>query len=42
VSNDVTRVDRAVYNLFMLLGDVGGFSGVFLSFGATILGFLNF
>ena len=42
VSNDATQIDRAVYNTFMLLGDVGGFSGVLLSFGATILGFLNF
>ena len=38
MSPDVTFISRDVYNSFMLLGDVGGFSGILFSIGAVIVG----
>ena len=38
----VTLIDRQVYNFFMLLGDVGGLSGLLFSLGSIFLGFLNY
>ena len=38
MNSDVTQINREVYNSFMLLGDVGGFSGLLLSAGAFIVG----
>ena len=42
MSNDVVQVERAVYNSFMLLGDVGGLYGILMLFVGTILGYINF
>ena len=42
IDPNVTLVDREVYNIFMLLGDVGGFSGLLLSLGAILIGIINF
>ena len=42
VSGDVTIIERSVYSTFQLLGDVGGFQGLFLSVGATFVGFWNY
>ena len=42
IDPSVTLVDREVYNIFMLLGDVGGFSGLLLSLGAILIGIINF
>ena len=39
---DVTRVERQVYNTFMLLGDIGGFSGLLTSIIASILSIVNY
>ena len=42
MDRDVDSVERSVYNTLMLLGDVGGLYGIFVSFAATILGVLNY
>ena len=42
MDKDVTRISRTVYNSFMLLGDIGGLYGLFISFATTILGFINY
>ena len=42
LSRDVTIIERTVYNTFQLLGDVGGLNGLFLSIGATLVGFWNY
>ena len=42
MEKDVESVERSVYNVLMLLGDVGGLYGIFVSFGATLLGILNY
>ena len=42
MDKDVDSVERSVYNLFMLLGDVGGLYGIFVSIAATLLGILNY
>ena len=39
---EVTLIDREVYNLFMLLGDVGGLSGLLFTFGSLLTGVINF
>ena len=42
MDKDLTQIDRTVYNTFMLLGDIGGLYGLFISFASTILGFINY
>ena len=42
MNKDVVRVERAVYNSFMLLGDVGGLYGILWPVIGSILGYLNF
>ena len=42
MNNDVVKVERAVYNSFMLLGDVGGLYGILVPLFSAILGYLNF
>ena len=42
LDSTVTLVQRDVYNVFMLLGDVGGFSGLLYSLGGALIGILNF
>ena len=39
---DTQTNSRNVYNTFSLLGDIGGFYGLFVSFASVILGILNF
>ena len=42
MNKDVVVVKREVYNLFMLLGDVGGLFGLFVSVFASFLGIANY
>ena len=42
MDRDVDLVERSVYNVLMLLGDVGGLYGIFVSIAATLIGFLNY
>ena len=42
LNKDVTKIERSVYTFFMLLGDIGGFSGLLFSFGASILTYINY
>ena len=42
MDKDVYAVERSVYNFLMLLGDVGGLYGIFVSIAATLLGILNY
>ena len=42
MDRDVTKVKREVYNSFMLLGDIGGLFGLFVSVFASILGITNY
>ena len=42
VDHDVTVINRTVYSTFMLLGDVGGFSGLLYSVGAFIVSLLTY
>ena len=39
---DVVKIDRSVYNTFMLLGDVGGLFGLFVSISSSLLSILNY
>ena len=39
---DVILIDRTVYSTFMLLGDVGGFSGLLYTVGASIVSLLTY
>ena len=39
---DVTKIERSVYTFFMLLGDIGGLSGILFSFGASLLAYINY
>ena len=41
-TTDVTRVQRVVYNLFMLLGDVGGLSGILVTLAAILVKLLTY
>ena len=38
----MTLVERHVYNSFMLLGDVGGFSGLLFAIGSVLVRIFNF
>ena len=42
VNKDRTKIQRAVYNTFALLGDIGGFYGLFVSIATALLGIINF
>ena len=42
MNKDVEKVDRAVYNIFMLLGDVGGLYGILGPLVGIALGYINF
>ena len=42
MNRDVVAIQRQVYNLFMLLGNVGGLFSLFVSLFRTILGFTNY
>ena len=42
LDDNVQIIQRDVYNIFMLLGDVGGFSGLLVSLGSFFVGILNF
>ena len=39
---DVVKLERSIYNTFMLLGDVGGLFGLFVSIASSLLSILNF
>ena len=39
---DTQTINRSVYNTLNLLGDIGGFYGLFAAFGTFILGILNY
>ena len=42
MDTNVTVIDRTVYSTFMLLGDVGGFSGLLYTVGASFVGLLTY
>ena len=42
VNQDVTVISRTVYSTFMLLGDVGGFTGLLYYVGSSIVSFLTY
>ena len=42
MNRDVITVKRQVYNSVMLLGDVGGLFGLFVSVASTIIGIANY
>ena len=42
MNKDVVKVDRTVYNSFMLLGDVGGLYGILMPLAGAILSYINF
>ena len=42
MDSEVTLVERSVYNVFMFLGDVGGFSGLLYALGAVLIRISNF
>ena len=42
LDDEVTLIERNVYNTFMLLGDVGGFSGLLYASGAVLIRIFNF
>ena len=39
---DVTIVERTVYNMLMLLGDVGGFTGIIWYASASLISIVTF
>ena len=39
---NLRTIDRQVYNAFVLFGDIGGFSGLLFTIGATIQGLITF
>ena len=39
---EVTLIDREIYSFFMMLGDVGGLSGILITFGSLLTGVINF
>ena len=42
MDRDVITIKRQVYDSIMLLGDVGGLFGLFISVATTILGIANY
>ena len=42
MDRDVTKIERIVYNSFMLLGDIGGVFGLFVSVAASLLSIINY
>ena len=42
MSEDMIMIERTVFNVFTLLGDIGGFYGLLISIFATIHGILNY
>ena len=42
MDRDVKTIKRQVYNSFMLIGDVGGFYGLFVSISFSILSVINY
>ena len=42
INPDVMVINRTVYSTFMLLGDVGGFSGLLYAVGASIVSLLTY
>ena len=42
VNNDVTVISRTVYSTFMLLGDVGGFTGLLYYVGSFLVSLLTY
>ena len=42
MDRDVKTIKRQVYNSFMLLGDVGGFYGLFVSISVSVLSVINY
>jgi len=42
MNRDVITVKRQVYDSIMLLGDVGGLFGLFVSVASTIIGIANY
>ena len=42
MSHDVIMIERTVFNIFTLLGDIGGFYGLLVSIFATVHGILNY
>ena len=42
MSKDLLQIERSVYNTFMLLGDIGGLNGLFVSFASVLLGIINY
>ena len=39
---NLRKIDRQVYNAFVLFGDIGGFSGLLFTIGAAIQGLITF
>ena len=42
MDHDIEIIERQVYNVFMLLGDIGGFAGLLYSIIASILSIITF
>ena len=42
MSHDMIMIERTVFNIFTLLGDIGGFYGLIVSIFATIHGIINY
>ena len=42
LNSNVTLFERDVYDFFMLLGNVGGFSGILFSFGAALVSLFTY
>ena len=42
LNQDVTVISRTVYSTFMLLGDVGGFTGLLFYVGSSIVSLLTY
>ena len=42
LNNNVLQVERSVYNFFTLLGDIGGFYGISVSFGAFFVSYMTY
>ena len=42
MNKDVLQVERSVYNLFTLLGDIGGLYSILISLGAFFVSYMTF